>query len=460
MAAAALAIAIFIVDTVTTLDIAVAVLYVVVVLMATNFLQRRGVLLVGLGCITLTLVSYLLSHGLTADTALVRCLMSLSAIGATTFLAMKNQSTNVLLRDQARLLDLTHDTIFVRDSNDVITYWNRGAEELYGWRPDEAIGKVSHQLMKTVFPAPLEDITAELLRTGRWEGELIHTKRDGTFVRVASRWSLQRNERGRPVAILETNNDITEGRRTQEALDRTQAELAHVSRVTTLGELAASIAHEVNQPLAGIVTNGAACLRWLGREPPELDEARRAVESMINDGKRASEVVSRLRALSKKTDPQRLRLDLNEVIDEVILLFQRELLNNRVALRLELASALPPVLGDRIQLQQVLMNLLINAIQAMAPVTGQPRELLIRSRRHDANQVVLEVMDSGIGITPENADRLFSAFFTTKPDGMGIGLSICRSIIEAHGGRIWASPNTGPGATLQFTLPLSEDNAS
>jgi two-component system sensor kinase FixL len=419
MAAAALAIAIFIVDTVTTLDIAVAVLYVVVVLMAANFLQRRGVLLVGLGCMTLTVVSYLLSHGLTADTALVRCLMSLSAIGATTFLAVKNQSTNVLLRDQARLLDLTHDTIFVRDSNDVITYWNRGAEELYGWRPDEAIGKVSHQLTKTVFPAPLEDITAELLRTGRWEGELIHTKRDGTCVTVASRWSLQRNERGRPVAILETNNDITERRRTQEALDRTQAELAHVSRVTTLGELTASIAHEVNQPLAGIVTNGAACLRWLGREPPELDQARRAVESMINDGKRASEVVSRLRALSKKTDPQRLRLDLNEVIDEVILLFQRELLNNRVALRLELASALPPVLGDRIQLQQVLMNLLINAIQAMAPVTGQPRELLIRSRRHDANQVVLEVVDSGIGITPENADRLFSAFFTTKPDGMG-----------------------------------------
>jgi two-component system, LuxR family, sensor kinase FixL len=424
MAAAALAIAIFIVDTVTTLDIAVAVLYVVVVLMAANFLQRRGVLLVGLGCMTLTVVSYLLSHGLTADTALVRCLMSLSAIGATTFLAVKNQSTNVLLRDQARLLDLTHDTIFVRDSNDVITYWNRGAEELYGWRPDEAIGKVSHQLTKTVFPAPLEDITAELLRTGRWEGELIHTKRDGTCVTVASRWSLQRNERGRPVAILETNNDITERRRTQEALDRTQAELAHVSRVTALGELTASIAHEVNQPLAGIVTNGAACLRWLGREPPELDQARRAVESMINDGKRASEVVSRLRALSKKTDPQRLRLDLNEVIDEVILLFQRELLNNRVALRLELASALPPVLGDRIQLQQVLMNLLINAIQAMAPVTGQPRELLIRSRRHDANQVVLEVVDSGIGITPENADRLFSAFFTTKPDGMG-NVALC-----------------------------------
>ena len=168
VAAGAFAIAIFIVDTVTTLDVAVAVLYVVVVLMAANFLQRRGVLLVGLGCMALTVVSYLLQHGLTADTALGRCLMSLSAIGATTFLVLKNQSANTMLREQARLLDLTHDTIFVRDTNDVITYWNRGAEELYGWRPDEAIGKVSHQLTKTVFPAPLEDITAELLHTGRW----------------------------------------------------------------------------------------------------------------------------------------------------------------------------------------------------------------------------------------------------------------------------------------------------
>src|SRR5262245_6739802 len=383
--AAASAIAIFVVDTLTTLDIAVAVLYVVVVLMAANFLHRRGVLLTGLGCMALTVVSYLLSHGLTTDTALVRCLMSLSAIGATTFLAVKIQSTNVLLRDQAQLLDLTHDTIVVRDSNDVITYWNRGAEMLYGWRADEAIGKISHQLTKTVFPAPLEDITAELVRTGRWEGELIHTKRDGTCVTVASRWSLQRNERGQPVAILETNNDITERRLTQQALDRTEAELAHLARVMTLGELTASIAHEINQPLAGIITNGAACLRWLAWKPPELDEARHTVESMINDGKRASEVVSGLRALSKKTDPQRLRLDLNEVINEVVLLVQRELLNNRVALRLELASALPPVLGDRIQLQQVLMNLLINSLQAMAQVTDRPRELLIRSQRHDAD---------------------------------------------------------------------------
>ena len=182
--------------------------------------------------------------------------------------------------------------------------------------------------MKTVFPVPLEEITAELLRTGRWEGDLVHTKRDGTRVTVSSRWSLQRDERGRPVATMETNNDITERNQAQEALRRAQAELAHVNRVMTLGELTASIAHEVNQPLAGIVTNGAACLRWLDREPPELDEARDAVESMISDGMRASEVIQRIRALSKKTELQKVRLDINGVIDDVVRLVQREMLDH------------------------------------------------------------------------------------------------------------------------------------
>ena len=208
-----LAVGIFAIDTVSTLDIAIAVLYAVVVLMGANFLRRRGVLLLSAACLALTIMSYLLSHRLNADTALVRCFMSLSAIGATTFLALKNQSANLVLQERARLLDLTHDTVFVRDMNDVITYWNRGAEELYGWRRDEAVGQISHRLMKTVFPVPLEDITAGLFRTGRWEGELVHTKRDGTAVTVASRWSLQRDERGRPLATMETNNDVTERKR-------------------------------------------------------------------------------------------------------------------------------------------------------------------------------------------------------------------------------------------------------
>jgi PAS domain S-box-containing protein len=451
--AGALAVGIFLVDTLTTLDTAIAVLYVVVVLLAANVVGRQGVLLVSSGCMVLTVVSYLLSHGPSADTALVRCLVSLAAIGATAFLALKNQSANEVLRGQARLLDLTHDTIFVRDMNDCITYWNRGAEELYGWRRDEAIGKVSHQLMATVFPTPLEGITAELLRVGRWEGELVHTKRDGTRVTVSSRWSLQRDERGRPIAVMETNNDITERNRAQDALRRTQAELIHVNRVMTLGELTASIAHEVNQPLAGIVANGGACLRWLDRRPPELDEARAAVRSIISDGMRASEVIQHLRALSKKAELQKARLDLNGVIDDVLRLVHRELLEQLVSPRLELAPALPLVLGDRVQLQQVILNLVMNGMEAMANVTDRPHELVIRSRRDDGVHVLIEIEDAGDGIDPKYLDRLFSAFFTTKPDGMGMGLSISRSIIEAHGGRIWATRNAQVGSTFHFTLP-------
>jgi two-component system, LuxR family, sensor kinase FixL len=458
--AAAFALGIFAFDTATTLDIAIAVLYVVVVLLSANFLQRRGVLIVASGCMVLTVLAYVLSHPIEADTALVRVVMSLSAIAATAFLALKNQSANMAVREQARLLDLTHDTIFVRDMGDVITYWNRGAEELYGWRRDEAVGKVSHQLMKTVFPIPLEDITAELLRVGRWEGELIHTKRDGSRLTLSSRWSLQRDERGRPVATMETNNDITERYHAQEALRRTQAELAHVNRVMTLGELTASIAHEVNQPLAGIVTNGAASLRWLDRKPPDLDEVRGAVQSMIDDGMRASEVIKRIRALSKKTELQKVRLNVNELIDDVVRLVEREMLDQLISLRLEVAPALPAVLGDRVQLQQVIINLVMNGMEAMAAVTGRPPELVIQAHRHEGEQVLIAVRDSGVGIEPQLIDNLFNAFFTTKPNGMGMGLSISRSIIEAHGGRIWATRNSGAGATFQFTLPSYREAAS
>jgi two-component system, LuxR family, sensor kinase FixL len=457
--AGTVAIGIFLIDTFTPLDIAIAVLYVVVVLIAASLFQRRGVLLVSSACLALTLLSYFIQHVPEADTALVRCLMSVSAIGATAFLALKTQSASLALRERARLLDLTHDTVFVRDVKDVITYWNRGAEELYGWRRDEAIGQVSHRLMKTIFPAPLEEISAELLRSGRWEGELVHTKRDGTRVTVSSRWSLQRDDRGRAVATLETNNDITERIQAQDGLRRAQAELAHINRVMTLGELTASIAHEINQPLAGILANGAACLQWLGRQPPELEEARSSVHSMISDGRRTSEVVQRLRALSKKTDIQRVRLDINEIIDDVVRLIQREALDHLVSLRLELAPALPPVLGDRIQLQQVAINLVMNGMEAMADVTDRARELVVRSR-HESGQVLVEIQDAGVGIDPENLNRLFNAFFTTKPSGMGMGLSICRSIIEAHGGRISACRNAGSGATFRFTLPPVRDDAS
>jgi PAS domain S-box-containing protein len=262
---------------------------------------------------------------------------------------------------------------------------------------------------------------------------------------------LDLTERKKAEAELATRR--VEAKRAEEQLLVLHAELAHATRVTTLGELSASIAHEVGQPLGAIVTSGEACLRWLGHRTPQPEEVRACVELMIAEGRRAGEIVLRIRSLTKGAVPQKTQLELNDVINEVVPLVQREVLNHRISLRLELASELPPLLGDRVQLQQVLINLVINGIQAMADIGDEPRELLIESRRHKEGYVVVAVQDSGTGIDPENADRLFDAFFTTKSNGMGMGLSICRSIIEAHGGQLWASNNAGRGAVFRFSLP-------
>jgi PAS domain S-box-containing protein len=254
--------------------------------------------------------------------------------------------------------------------------------------------------------------------------------------------------------------DITSRRRAEAELHEAQANLAHVTRVTALGEMAASIAHEVNQPLAAVVTNAAACLRWLDREPANLKEARSTVQSIVADGNRAGEVIQRVRALVNKTADQKAPLHVNDVVNEVIGLVQHELSSHRVGLRLELAAALPPVLADRIQLQQVVLNLVINGIEAMQPVKDRPRELVIRTLQDETGQVVVMVSDGGVGVAAENADRLFDAFFTTKSSGMGMGLSICRSIVNAHGGRLSASGHAGPGATFQFALPLHREDST
>jgi PAS domain S-box-containing protein len=350
--------------------------------------------------------------------------------------------------------------VFVRDLEGIVTYWNRGAEELYGWPREEASGQNFHTLARTIFPAPLETIQADLMRNSRWDGELAQVRADGSWVTVASRWALRRDERGRPVGILETNTDITSRIEARDALHRAQAELAHVTRITTLGELTASIAHEVNQPLAAIVANGQACLRWLKRDVPDLSEAQSAVERMVADGKRAGEVIWGLRMLARKADPQWEVLALNEVIESALVLVQRELHSHQVALKLSLSPGLPPICGDRVQLQQVVINLMVNGMQAMGSVDDRPRTLLVATERHEADQALVKVRDVGVGITNENLDRLFQAFFTTRADGMGMGLSICRSIVEAHEGRIWASRNEGPGVTMQFTLPIMEEKSS
>ena len=360
------------------------------------------------------------------------------------------------LREQAALLDLTHDTVFVCDERDVIVYWNRGAEELYGWTKEEAVGTVAHSRMQTLFPVPLPDIMAELSRAGRWEGELVHTRRDGSPVTVASRWSLQRAAPGRPPAVLETNNDITERKRAEEALHQAQAELARVTRVTTLGELAASIAHEINQPLAAIVADANACLNWLGADHPPLAQVREALGAIVSDGNRAADVLIRIRSLLARSVVAREPCRLDRIIADVLPLVRPELGRQGIALQMSLAVDLPPVLGDRIQLQQVLINVLVNAAEAMREVPVERRRLDVRAACElvdDRPCAVVAVEDRGVGLGGLEPDRLFDAFYTTKPGGLGMGLSISRSIVEGHGGRLWATANPKHGATFHLALP-------
>jgi signal transduction histidine kinase len=243
--------------------------------------------------------------------------------------------------------------------------------------------------------------------------------------------------------------------------ERAQAELAHVSRVTTMGQLTASIAHEVNQPVAAVVTQADAALRWLGAQPPDLAEAREALGSIIVEGNRAGDIIRRIRTLIIKKVPTRNdRLDINEAISEVIALTRSEVLRNGVSLQTLLAKELPLIQGDRVQLQQVILNLIVNAVQAMSGVSERSRELLIGSRKDASTGVLVTVRDSGPGLNPESFEHLFDAFYTTKPGGMGMGLSICRSIIEAHGGQMWATANVPQGAIFQFTVPAHRETAS
>ena len=248
--------------------------------------------------------------------------------------------------------------------------------------------------------------------------------------------------------------DVTPRRLSEEALEKVRSELAYVSRATSLGVLTASIAHEVNQPLAGIVTNASTCLRMLAADPPDVDGARETARRTIRDGNRASDVMTRLRALFSKKEFSLESLDLNEATREVIALSLSDLQRHRVILQSELADDLPTITGDRIQLQQVILNLLRNASDAMAHVLDRPRQLLITTKREDPAHVRVTVRDTGTGLPPESLDSLFDAFYTTKSGGMGIGLFVSRSIVERHQGRLWAEPNDGPGATFSFSIPF------
>ncbi len=705
--AGALAAAVFAID-VTPLDIAIAVLYVAVVLLVASAGSRRATSITACACVALTLLALALSHDERYSAgALARCGVSLLAIVTTAFLALRNLANTAILRERLQLLDLTHDAIVVYDLQDRIAFWNQGAEALYGWTAQQAIGQPIHVLTQTHASVPLDEIRRTVLETGQWQGELHRVRKDGNTVMISSRLALWRDAGGKPVAILATSNDITDRKRmegelrrqqnelramidaipgmvwssdgdgrigyvnrrwaefgvsmaenggdiwravvhpddfdtlhaawqravasgasfeniarirrrdgvyrwvhigaeplrddggrvvrwygvntdiearkqaehalrrseaflsdaqrlshtgsiamrlpdgpmwwsdetyrifelprdtmpsvelivlrahpddvshvtdawrrvmagepyldmqfrlmmpdarvkhvhyvahlmphqmdaeyvgalmditervvAQDALDRSTAELAHATRVTMLGELAASIAHEVTQPLAAIVTAGDAALRWIDRPEPDLAEVQQSVGQMIRDAKRASDVIRQIRALARKRAPEQTSLDLNAVVRESLELVRRELENQRVDVETDYAASPQRVCGDRVQLQQVVINLVMNAVQAMSGVAPGARRLRIRTRAFDDGHAHVVVEDSGTGIRHADFDRLFSAFFTTKEDGMGMGLSICRSIVEAHGGRIWADLRDGPGAVMQFVLPVDEE---
>ena len=334
----ALAAGIFVADTITDLEIAFPAFYTAVVLLAVRICKRRGVILVGVGCIALTLLSDLVTVG-TGSTGIgfINTAISLLAIATTTYLAVKIEAEKV-------------------------------------------------------------------------------------------------------------------------AAYEARSQLAHVARVTTLGELTASIAHEVNQPLAAAVINGNACMRWLAADPPNLDEARQAAVRLAENANRASEIIAQVRALTKSSPPEKNWLQINDIIPATVLLIESEIRQNLISLKADISDDVPLVLGDRVQLQQVILNLILNAIEAMSLVPDEPRELIISSAKNGSHGVQITVKDSGTGLELEDLDRLFDAFYTTKPGGMGMGLAISRSIVEAHGGRIWATPNSPRGAVLQFILPIGRES--
>jgi PAS domain S-box-containing protein len=609
VAAILLILTVFLVDILSTLDGAIAVLYIAAILLLAP-LGRRFVLGAGLLSAALTTIAFLFEHmGHLSQGASTRFAVSLIAIGSTALLSLRDRSSRTTLGEQARILELSHDTVIIRDASDRIIFWNDGAEQLYGFRREEVLGKACDALLQCRFPA--EEVKAALERDGVWSGEVSRTRRDGTRIVLQSRWLSRHDPDGRAIGVIESSADLTQQRKAdadrlaseeryrtmfegsavptweadwsatfeaisdrlpagedlarwlpshpdfvREALDRsrilmansaavelfevsseadllgmnlrglhlpessealgrllvalmsgsrhvecdmrgmtfkgrirdivfrvtllpddvrgsrilamaidvternetrarleqTSAELAHAARVSMLGQLAASIAHEVNQPLTAIINYGKSGKRWLSRPDPDLAELGSCLDKIVSNGSRAADVIGRVRSLARKNTPEVAALDLDELIHEAIALLEREARAENVTVRFLSPGSVPLVFGDRVQVQQVLVNLLINAIHAMHGVE-RPKEICLRTELDEEAFVRIAVEDCGSGFPGDTAARLFEPFFTTKKEGMGIGLSICRSIVEGQGGRISASNNEVFGATVAFTLP-------
>ncbi|TFW31215.1 sensor histidine kinase [Duganella callida] len=471
---------IFAIDTFSPLDMAIAVMYVVVVLLSASVWERRGVLLAAGVCLALTLLSYLLTHteifnGAPFSPAAVgRLLVGLLAIVITSFLVLRGQAaTNALI---AREEALRRSEAFLAGTQRIsktgsfsfkapggAMFWSDEAARIYGYPID--VDPTMERILAHTAPEDRHLVQAAIEQSLRCEDEIELRHRlllpDGElkYVHVLSK---PRHNRDGECEYLGALTDVTAAVLAEQALHRSQVQLQHATRVTMLGELAASIAHEVNQPLAAIATNGEACLRWMNRPQPDLDEARASVSAILEASARATGVIKRIRALARRSEPQHLPLDLPALVEESVDLVRRELNNHHVALMLGMEPALPEVLGDRVQLQQVIINLLMNAMQAMAACPPGQAVLTVQAQRLADGTVQVSVSDSGPGIPAAVAPRLFEPFYSTKEDGMGMGLPICRSIIETHGGRIWvkqsAPDSPVAGATILFSLPVHDAN--
>ena len=377
-------------------------------------------------------------------------------------LSERKRAEQELRASEARFrtfVDHATDALMLHREDGTIVDVNRQACESLGYSRDELIGMSPLDIDPDADKALMKRIRARLDAAEIVSFESRHRRKDGSVFPVDIR--VREFRQGGQRFGLSLIRDITERKRAEaEARDgerryrEMQMELAHANRVATMGQLTASIAHEVKQPIAATVSNAQAALRWLGRQPPDLEEVRQALAHIVQDGKRAGDVAGRIRDLIKKAPPREDRFEINGAVREVIELTRGEAAKNGVWVRTELADGLPFIQGDRVQLQQVMLNLIINAVEAMSDVSGGPRELLISTGASDTGDVRVAVRDSGPGLTPAALERLFEPFYTTKPGGLGLGLSICRSIIEAHGGRLWASADVPRSATFQFTLPV------
>jgi PAS domain S-box-containing protein len=352
------------------------------------------------------------------------------------------------------LFEQTPEAIMLVDLRDRVLRVNKEFTHIFGYTMDEVSKRPSTEL---IVPAELRAEARnarERLATGQDVNmETVRVRKDGSQVSV-SEVAFPVVANGKAIAYYVIFRDITERKRAQEELQKAQSELARLSRITTMGELAASIAHEINQPIGAIVTNGNAAVRWLGQQPPQLEGAEEALECIVRDANRAADVIGRIRSLLKKNATPMVRVDINEIIREVLMLTAYETNRRCVAVTADLGSNLPAVLGDRVQLQQVILNLIMNSLDALSAITGRSRRLCIKSTRVSDGLIIM-VEDSGQGWDSQHSNSMFDPFFTTKKDGIGMGLTISRSIIEAHGGRLWAERSTPEGATLKFSLPIT-----